>query len=346
MPRAVGAEEAFALVPGMKVDNQADGERVHMSIRGQGLLTERGIRGIKVLLDGLPLNDPTGFAPDLFDVDWQAVQRIEVLRGSASALYGGGSSGGVINITTRDGGTGAPRGHGLARRRVVQLSQGVRGGRRDAGKRQLPCVGVGQHRRTAIALHTKFHATNLYGKFRFKAGDSTTLTAIVAGTHFYNDNAEGLNLAWFTQNLGQGVEGRRQANPDALTFNEYQRTRPHHDGRVGPLGLAANQELSYAVYYRNTGWRESVPSSVQHRTYNTPGLQRCSTPCTSAEGPLKNHLTVGSDLDWQGIDEYRHPNLGKARRKAPEFLSKQTINQRGIGLYVLDRVELGPAVGR
>ncbi len=56
-------------MPGVKVDNQADGERVHLSIRGQGILTETGIRRIKVVLDGLPLNDPTGFAPDLFDVD-------------------------------------------------------------------------------------------------------------------------------------------------------------------------------------------------------------------------------------------------------------------------------------
>ena len=85
MPRGVGAEETLNLVPGVKVDNQADGERVHVSIRGQGLLTERGVRGIKVLLDGLPLNDPTGLAPDLFDVDWQAVQRLEVLRGPARA---------------------------------------------------------------------------------------------------------------------------------------------------------------------------------------------------------------------------------------------------------------------
>ena len=103
MPRAVAAEEAMRLVPGVKVDNQADGERVHLSIRGQGVLTERGIRGIAVLLDGLPLNDPTGFAPDLFDVDWSTIERIEVFRGAASTLYGGRSAGGVINITTRDG---------------------------------------------------------------------------------------------------------------------------------------------------------------------------------------------------------------------------------------------------
>jgi outer membrane receptor protein involved in Fe transport len=82
-PRTVGAEEVLQIVPGVKVDNQADGERVHMSIRGQGLLTERGIRGITVLLDGIPLNDPSGFVPDLFDVDWSNVSRLEVFRGVA-----------------------------------------------------------------------------------------------------------------------------------------------------------------------------------------------------------------------------------------------------------------------
>ena len=97
-------------MPGVRVDNQADGERVHISIRGIGVLTERGIRGIKVLMDGLPLNDPTGVAPDLFDVDWSTVDHVEVLRGPAAALYGGGGSGGVINIVTRDGGSGPARG--------------------------------------------------------------------------------------------------------------------------------------------------------------------------------------------------------------------------------------------
>ncbi|MCX6164840.1 MAG: Plug domain-containing protein, partial [Ignavibacteriae bacterium] len=49
VPRLIAIDEALKLVPGVKIDNQADGMRVHMSIRGQGLLTERGIRGIKIL---------------------------------------------------------------------------------------------------------------------------------------------------------------------------------------------------------------------------------------------------------------------------------------------------------
>ncbi len=89
MPKGIGAEEVLRLVPGVRVDNQHNGERVHISMRGQGILTERGLRGIGVLLDGIPLNDPSGFTPDLYDVDWSIVKNIEVLRGPVAGLYGG-----------------------------------------------------------------------------------------------------------------------------------------------------------------------------------------------------------------------------------------------------------------
>jgi len=104
MPKSIGAEEALRLVPGIRIDNQHNGERVHVSIRGQGILTERGLRGIGAIIDGIPLNDPSGFAPDLYDVDWATVKTVEVLRGSAAGLYGGSAAAGVLNITTNLGG--------------------------------------------------------------------------------------------------------------------------------------------------------------------------------------------------------------------------------------------------
>src|SRR5512136_1088291 len=107
MPRTIGIDEVMKLVPGVKVDNQADGERVHLSIRGEGILTERGTRGIKTLVDGIPLNDPSGYISDFYDVDWTTVRRLEILRGPAASFYGSGSSGGIINVLTRDGGADA-----------------------------------------------------------------------------------------------------------------------------------------------------------------------------------------------------------------------------------------------
>ena len=84
MSKTIGADEALRSVPGLRVENATDGERVHMYIRGCGVLTETGVRGTRVMLDGIPLNDPSGFVPDLYDVNWSSVHRIEVLRGPAA----------------------------------------------------------------------------------------------------------------------------------------------------------------------------------------------------------------------------------------------------------------------
>ena len=332
MPRGIAADEALKLVPGVKVDNQADGERVHLSIRGQGLLTERGVRGIKVVLDGLPLNDPTGFAPDLFDVDWSTVQKIEVLRGPSSAIYGGGSAGGIINISTRDG-QAAP----------LQINGGVTFGSYGFWKASSEINGTssGLNYRVSASRtfgdgyrdHTAFHATNVYGKFRANPSPSVRLTGIVAGTSFFNENAEGLNLVWLAQD-------RRQANPDALTYNEYQKTQRGSFGLTGQVDINENQKLSWSLYYRHTEWRESVPSSIQHRTFDTPGsIFQYSIQQTFEK--VKNIINVGADFDWQQIDEYRRPNMGGAV-EGPTVISDQMINQRGIGIWAMDRVEFNP----
>ena len=331
MPRTVAADEALKLVPGVKVDNQADGERVHLSIRGQGILTERGIRGITVLLDGLPLNDPTGFVPDLFDVDWAEVDRIEVVRGPSSALYGGGSSGGIVSIVTRDGGEAPVSGdlrfsagsHGFWK--TLAAAGGSAGGM-DYRVSASRTMGDGYR------VHTAFAGTNLYGKFHLHDTAALQLTAIVAGTSYFNQNAEGLNIE-------QVHENPRQPNPDALTFNEFQRTRRGTGGVVGRVALAANQDLGFSLYYRHTEYKESVPSSVDHRVYDTPGALVQYTIRGDAFG-LRHNFTLGADLGWQDIDEYRRPNEGRAV-EGPEILSDQSISQRGTAFWVMDRIEVG-----
>jgi iron complex outermembrane receptor protein len=334
MPRSVGAEEALMLVPGVKVDNQADGERVHLSIRGQGLLTERGVRGITVLLDGLPLNDPTGLAPDLFDVDWESVQRIEVLRGSASALYGGGSSGGVINITTRDGGAAPLTGQASLEAGEYSFFKPyaeVGGTSGDVNYHFTASSTNGDGYR----VHTKFDGYNLYGKAKYTVSDKTKLTFVVAGTHYYNDNAEGLNLTWLAQD-------RRQANPDALTYNEGQRTNRMTVGMSGQTQLASDSALTYSVYYRRTGWWEAVPSSVQHRTYDSPGGTIQYTMDSKLDS-YTNHLSLGTDISRQTIGEYRTANLGNAVEGSSR-LTDQSITQTGAGVYLIDRLEFTPQI--
>ena len=57
-----------------------------------------------ILLDGVKLNDPTttrGSAFDLSAIDVSQIERIEVLRGPASAVYGGEALAGVVHIITK-----------------------------------------------------------------------------------------------------------------------------------------------------------------------------------------------------------------------------------------------------
>ena len=56
---------------------------------------------IMVLLDGVPITDPDGMTRLDF-VDTQLVERIDVVRGPNSTLYGANATGGVINVITRD----------------------------------------------------------------------------------------------------------------------------------------------------------------------------------------------------------------------------------------------------
>src|SRR5262249_26331652 len=90
-------DEALSGIPGVQVDNRfnyALGERI--SVRGFGRGSQFGVRGVRVLLDGIPMTLADG-QTSLSNVDVSQLARAEVLRGPASAMYGN-ASGGVIQL--------------------------------------------------------------------------------------------------------------------------------------------------------------------------------------------------------------------------------------------------------
>src|SRR5207249_7540143 len=92
-----GLDEALATVPGVYAANRYNfslDQRI--SIRGFGARSAFAVRGIKVLLDGIPQTLPDGQG-QLTNRELTTADHIEVLRGSSSALFGN-ASGGVISI--------------------------------------------------------------------------------------------------------------------------------------------------------------------------------------------------------------------------------------------------------
>ncbi|MGZ7065864.1 MAG: TonB-dependent receptor family protein, partial [Candidatus Aminicenantales bacterium] len=339
MPRTIGMDEVMKLVPGVKVDNQADGERVHLSIRGEGILTERGTRGIKTIVDGIPLNDPSGYISDFYDIDWASVRRIEVLRGPAAAFYGSSSSGGIINILTRDGGPDPLTGG-------AYLVRGAYGLKKGFGEMN-GTTGILNYNVMASMLsgdgyrdQSAYNGDNARGKFAFTLSPTVKVTAILGWTDYFNQNPEGLNLNWF--NADPEVL-RRRANPDSYTFNEYQKTQRATGGLTSSIGLGANLDLAVSAYYRHTKYTESVPSSVIHRDYDTPGFTVQVNHKAALAGAW-NYLSAGVDFAWQGFDEFKHPNLGGAV-EGPALLANQRFTQTGAGAFLLDRLDLSPQWG-
>src|SRR6266550_6415638 len=94
-----GLDEALASVPGVFVANRYNfSQDQRISIRGFGARSAFAVRGIKVIMDGIPQTLPDGQG-QLTNLELGDVDHIEVLRGSSSALFGN-ASGGVISIST------------------------------------------------------------------------------------------------------------------------------------------------------------------------------------------------------------------------------------------------------
>ena len=95
----VNLSEVLPAAPGLLVQNRQNyAQDLQLSIRGHGARSTFGVRGVQVFVDGIPSTMPDGQG-QINTIDLASAERIEVLRGPYSALYGN-ASGGVINVYT------------------------------------------------------------------------------------------------------------------------------------------------------------------------------------------------------------------------------------------------------
>src|SRR6266540_6032794 len=91
-------DEALRNVPGLEISHSGSvGKISTVFIRGANS------NQVQVLVDGVRVKSPTTGQVDLSDLSPDLIERIEVIRGPQSTLYGADAIGGVVNIITRKG---------------------------------------------------------------------------------------------------------------------------------------------------------------------------------------------------------------------------------------------------
>ena len=93
-------DEILADIPSVNIVKQ--GKDSIIDLRGQG---DKAKQNVQILVDGVQMNslDTSMTATPINTISPDSIERIEVLPGGGSVLYGSGTSGGVVNIITKKG---------------------------------------------------------------------------------------------------------------------------------------------------------------------------------------------------------------------------------------------------
>ena len=171
----VNLSESSSRVPGVIINNRNNpAQDLAIQIRGFGARSAFGVRGVRLYADGIPMTMPDGQGQTgTFNLD--TASRVEYLRGPFSALYGN-SSGGVVQIFTKDGekeptlSGGITFGSDNTRRESLGFS--------DSGDGFDYVVNANTYSSDGYRNQSKTRRDTLHAKINFKLGDDTKLSLV------------------------------------------------------------------------------------------------------------------------------------------------------------------------
>jgi iron complex outermembrane recepter protein len=308
----VNVSEILNRAPGTYVQNRDNfAQEQQISIRGFGARSQFGTRGVKLLADGIPASTPDGQgSPGIFDLG--SADRIEVLRGPFSALYGN-HSGGVVQIFTEPG----------PERPIITPSFNF--GSYDTQRYGFKFGGQGGP--LNYLVNTTYFTTNGYreqsaaektqvnAKFVYTLNESSSLALVV--NLFDQPNAEDpLGLTAL-----QAARNPRQADAAAKAFDTRRTLRNNQGGLIYTNQITDQDTLRVMGYYgtRSNTQYLAIPLPNQNDIRASGGVSTYdrdfgggSLRWTRVQPLLDGPLTLTAGVDYETASDSRQGYLNNS----------------------------------
>lgn len=270
----VNLSESLGAVPGLLVQNRQNyAQDLQLSVRGFGARSTFGVRGVRIYVDGIPATLPDGQG-QTSNIDIGSADRVEVLRGPFSALYGN-SAGGVMQVFTEDG-EGPPK-------LSYSFAAGAYGALRQSTKVSGSSGAVdyllsGSHFSIdGYRQHSAAQRDIVNGKLGIVLDNGDKLTLVVNSVHLKAQDALGLTA-------DQYAMAPRSA-PLAVQYDTRKTVDQTQAGLTYERRIDASQTLRLMLYTgeRKTTQFQAIPPSAQLN-------------------PLQSGGVIGLARDYGGID--------------------------------------------
>ena len=310
--------ELLRQVPGIQVRDAAGSPNQQVDMRGFGIF---GDQNTLVLLDGQRISENEQASVNWTAIPLSSIERIEIMRGSGAVLYGGGATGGTINVITKAPQKGSRSAYVGAGGGSYNTGE-YRAGLNLAGE-QLGLIVNGAHLETDNYRDSnRLRQQNAQADLRF-TGERGTLFAKFGG-----DDQRLLLPNALTE--AQIAVNRRQAGPPA---GSYANTSG------GYVNLGGELKIGDAEFALNGGFRGRQSNAklfiLTKNSVNVTTLTpRFKLPF--AIGSTSHTLVAG--VDWEDWDS---DGTGSPTAFTP--LTRPQSTQRNRAVYFQDSIALSPA---
>ncbi len=288
----VNASESLSAVPGLTAQNRQNyAQDLQISSRGFGARSAFGVRGVRLIADGIPASMPDGQGQAAtFNLDM--AERIEVLRGPFSAIYGN-HSGGTIQLFTRDG-QGSPS----VEATVMGGSDGIR--KLDTNAQgQANGIGyvadVSRFETDGYRSHSAATRDQAFAKLTMTPSATSKLT-LVANALRQDDTQDPLGATWstFQRDPRAGEIDANDTQTPKRTIAERYNTRKSIDHQQA--GLAYDQHFGQdRLHLTLYGGNRTV---IQYQAFSK-FLQTAPTQSGGVVDFDRNFY--GADINWTWV---------------------------------------------